>query len=216
MDIASCLTPYKWKKPVLVGSGVQGAFDYHAVDCPFVFRHKGRFYMMYVGFDGSGYQTALAISDDLLIWKHLSTILRRDNGPDWDSKNIAGTWIMRDNDMHGQGTLKKWNGKYWLAYHSYPGDGYEEGSAKIGLAWTEDESLLEWTRVKEPILVPEDGDSWERGGLYKECLLEHEGSFYLFYNAKDRNHGRWVEQTGLATSTDLVHWKRHGHNPVIR
>jgi hypothetical protein len=58
MDIATCLTPYKWKKPVLVGSGAKGAFDSHAVDCPFVFRHNDHFYMMYVGFDGTGYQTA--------------------------------------------------------------------------------------------------------------------------------------------------------------
>jgi alpha-L-rhamnosidase len=217
MDIATCLTPYKWKKPVLVGSGVTGAFDSHAVDCPFVFRHNDRFYMMYVGFDGTGYQTALAVSADLLNWQPLSTILtRNENGNAWDSRNIAGTWMLRDNDMHGPGHLKKWNGKYWLAYHSYPGDGYEAGSAKIGLAWTEDESLLSWNRLDNPILVPEDGAEWERGGLYKECLVEHEGTFYLFYNAKDKDEGRWIEQTGLATSKDLLQWTRYEHNPVLQ
>jgi alpha-L-rhamnosidase len=217
MNIAACLTPHKWKKPVLVGSGTDGAFDSRAVDCPFVFRHRDRFYMMYVGFDGTGYQTALAASDDLLHWEHLSTILtREEEGDAWDSRNIAGTWILRDNDMHGPGHLKKWDGKYWLAYHSYPGDGYEAGSAKIGLAWTEDESLMNWHRLKEPILVPEDGGEWERGGLYKECLVEHEGMFYLFYNAKDKDEGRWTEQIGLATSKDLVHWTRHDGNPVVQ
>lgn len=216
MDISNFLTPYKRSTPVLIGSGVQGAFDYHAIDCPFVFRHQDRFYMMYVGFDGTGYQTALATSDDLLHWEHLSTILPKEEGQDWDSRNIAGTWIMRDNDLYGSGQLKKWNGKYWLAYHSYPGEGYEEGSAKIGLAWTEDESLLTWHRLAEPILVPEDGEDWEQGGLYKECLLEHEGTFYLFYNAKNQDHGRWIEQTGLATSTDLINWQRHAHNPILR
>ncbi|MGG4032949.1 hypothetical protein ABEV74_04445 [Paenibacillus cisolokensis] len=215
-QLSGCLTPFKWGRPVLVGSGEPGAFDCHAVDCPYVFRHHDRFYMMYVGFDGKGYQTALAVSDDLLHWEHMSTILRRDEGSGWDSRNIAGTWIMRDNDMHGPGTLKRWNGKYWLAYHSYPGDGYEEGSAKIGLAWTEDESLTTWHRLPDPILAPEDGEEWERGGLYKECLLEHDGTFYLFYNAKNKNRGRWVEQTGVATSTDLVQWRRHADNPVIR
>lgn len=217
MDIATCLTPYKWNKPVLVGSGEAGAFDSHAVDCPFVFRHNDHFYMMYVGFDGTGYQTALARSDDLLNWQHVSTILaRNEEGNGWDSRNIAGTWIMRDNDMHSPGHLKKWNGKYWLAYHSYPGDGYEAGSAKIGLAWTEDESLLSWNRLEDPILVPEDGAEWEKGGLYKECLVEHEGIFYLFYNAKDKDEGRWIEQTGLATSKDLVRWTRYEHNPVLQ
>lgn len=216
MTIDAWLTPYKRSEPVLVGSGEEGAFDYHAVDCPFVFRHNGRFYMMYVGYDGIGYQTALAVGDDLLRFEPLSTILRRDEGSAWDSRNVAGTWMLRDNDLHGPGTLKKWNGKYWLAYHSYPGDGYEAGSARIGLAWTEDEELLEWHRLPEPILTPEEGEPWESGGLYKECLLEHEGTFYLFYNAKNQTHGRWIEQTGLATSADLVRWTRHPDNPVLR
>lgn len=216
MHIQPYLTPYKYGKPVLAGSGAEGAFDKHAVDCPFVFRHNDRFYMMYVGFDGVGYQTALAVSDDLLHWTHHGLILERDDRRSWDGRNVAGTWMMRENDMHGPATLKKRDGKYWLAYHSYPGDGYEEGSARIGLAWTEDESLMTWHRLDAPVLTPEDGADWERGGLYKECLLEHEGTYYLFYNAKNQNHGRWVEQTGVAISRDLLNWERHPHNPVLK
>ncbi|XEC96146.1 hypothetical protein AB6A23_06180 [Paenibacillus tarimensis] len=216
MNIGKYLTPYKWGIPVLTGSGKKGAFDRHAVDCPFVFRHNGRFYMMYVGFDGIGYQTALAVSDDLLNWEHQGLILRRDEGTGWDAKNVAGTWILRENDLFGAPVLKKWQGKYWLAYHAYPENGYEEGSAKIGLAWTDDESLMHWNRLEEPILTPQDGADWERGGLYKECLLEFEGTFYLFYNAKNKHRGRWIEQTGLAVSADLKHWKRYANNPVLK
>lgn len=217
MPIDRYLTPYKWGKPVLTGTGVKGAFDENAVDCPFVFRHRDRFFMMYVGFNGVGYQTALAVSDDLLHWEPYGVILQRDESrQSWDSRNVAGTWILRENDLYGPPLLKKWDGKYWLAYHSYPGDGYETGPAKIGLAWTDDESLLHWNRLEEPILTPEEGGEWERGGLYKECLLEHEGTFYLFYNAKDKDTSGWIEQTGLAISRDLLHWKRHDGNPVIR
>ncbi|WP_248927564.1 family 43 glycosylhydrolase [Paenibacillus hamazuiensis] len=216
MNIEPYLTPYKWGKPVLVGSGIPGRFDERAVDCPFVFQHKGKFYMMYVGFDGTGYQTALAVSDDLLHFEHLSVILRRDEGSDWDAKNIAGTWILKENRIDAAPVLKKWNDKYWLVYHAYPEFGYEKGSAKIGLAWCEDENLLTWHRLAEPILVPEDGADWEQGGLYKECLIEHEGTFYLFYNAKNTNTGRWIEQTGVAFSKDLTNWRRYENNPVLR
>ncbi|UQZ81835.1 Glycosyl hydrolases family 43 [Paenibacillus konkukensis] len=215
MNIQPYLTPYKWGKPVLTGSGIPGRFDYNAVDCPFVFQHNSRFYMMYVGFDGTGYQTALATSGDLLHWEHLSVILRRGEGSDWDSVNIAGTWMMKENRLTAPPVLKKWNNKYWLVYHAYPHTGYEEGSAKIGIAWTEDEDLLTWHRCSEPILAPEDGADWEKGGLYKECLVEHEGRFYLFYNAKNKNKGRWIEQTGVAFSSDLKHWERYEHNPVL-
>ncbi len=215
MHIEPYLTPYKYGKPVLVGSGKEGRFDAKAVDCPFVFQHNDKFYMMHVGFDGVGYQTALATSDDLLNWEHLGVILRRGEGSGWDSVNVAGTWIMKENRIDAPPVLKKWDNKYWLVYHAYPGIGYESGSAKIGLAWTEDEQLLDWHRLPEPILVPEEGADWEKGGLYKECLVEHEGTFYLFYNAKNQDEGGWVEQTGLALSKDLKTWKRHEHNPVI-
>ena len=62
--------------------------------------------------------------------------------------------------------------------------------------------------------MPEDGASWEQGGLYKECLILHDDTFYLFYNAKN-SANRWVEQTGLATSQDLATWTRYPGNPVL-
>jgi len=216
LNIHPYLTPYKWGEPVLAGSGQAGRYDEMAVDCPFVFRHNGKFYMMHVGFDGKGYQTGLAVSDDLLHWEHKGVILSRDGEGSWDSGNAAGTWILRDNDMHGTGALKKWNNKYWLCYHAYPGEGYEVGPGKIGLAWTEDENLLQWHRLPDPILSPEEGEDWERGGLYKECLVEHSGTFYLFYNAKNHNDRRWTEQIGIATSQDLTHWTRNRDNPVLQ
>jgi len=71
-------TPYKLGRPVLTGSGVEGTFDSKAVDCPFVFCHNGLFYMMYVGFDGTGYQTGLASSTDLIHWIKKGVILKRE------------------------------------------------------------------------------------------------------------------------------------------
>lgn len=62
---------------------------------------------------------------------------------------------------------------------------------------------------------PEEGAAWERGGLYKSYLLEEGGTYYLFYNAKDRTRGPWREQTGLATSRDLRVWTRHAGNPIL-
>ena len=59
-------TPYKYNRPILAPSGKPGTFDAIGVDNMRIFRHKGRFYATYIGFDGVGYQTALAVSDDLL------------------------------------------------------------------------------------------------------------------------------------------------------
>jgi predicted GH43/DUF377 family glycosyl hydrolase len=74
--------PYKYGRAVLEGSGVEGMFDSLAVDVPFVFRHQNKYFMLYTGFDGTGYQSALATSDDLLNWKHYGMVLERLNKQD--------------------------------------------------------------------------------------------------------------------------------------
>lgn len=143
MNIEAYLAKEKYGRPVLEASGAEGAYDKCAVDGNFVFWHRERFYMLHIGFDGIGYQTGLAVSDDLLHWEKECVILPRGSRTGWDKGGIAGLWIIRNNDLKELPTLKKINGKYWLIYHSYPDAGYEAGPAKIGLAWTEDETLHE-------------------------------------------------------------------------
>jgi predicted GH43/DUF377 family glycosyl hydrolase len=205
-------TPNKVSKLVLSASYKKGEFDSHLVDCPFVFKHEGCFYMTYVGWDSIGYRTGLASSNDLIHWRKEGMII--DRGPKGSPTefNVALTWILRDNDLFGEGCLKKVNGVFIGTYHAYPKPGYEAGSAVIGLAYSKD--LRHWV-LDKPVLYPDEGGDWEQGGLYKSCLLEHEGVYYMFYNAKNRPEWPWVEQIGLATSLDLKKWKRFEKNPVL-
>lgn len=217
VSIQKYLTPYRYPRPVLHGSGKEGAFDSKAVDIPFVFWHGGQFHMLYTGFDGVGYQSALAVSDDLIHWRHKGVILKRRMDTDrWDRVGGAATWIIREsNGLYDLPKLKKIDGRYWLVYHSYPGTGYESGPAEIGFAWTQDEELLDWHFPDKPVFSWRDGEDWEAGGLYKACVFQKDDIYYMFYNAKDKEK-RWTEQTGLATSGDLVHWNRCPENPVLR
>jgi len=191
-DISKYLTPVKLNRPVLTGSGAKGEFDSMAVDCPFVFYHQGKFQMLYAGFDGIGYQTALAESDDLINWKKKGIVLSREDNVGWDRIGAAGTWIIRNDDINALPTLKKIDGRYWMIYHSYPGEGYETGPAEMGLAWSDTEDLLEWHRLSEPVFSWKEGADWEKGGLYKACIIEHDDKYYIFYNAKNDvgNEGR--------------------------
>ena len=214
-NIACYKTPYKLGREVLGPSGIHGQYDEKAVDSPFVFWHNGRYHMMHVGFDGIGYQTALAASDDLLHWEKEFVMFPRGQQTGWDKGGVAGVWILKENDLHGRPTLKKWQGKYWLVYHSYPDAGYEAGPACIGLAYTTDETLREWIRLPEPILRWQYGAAWEQAGLYKGCLVEHQNKLYLFYNAKDSEEWLWHEQIGMATSEDMFNWTRCKDKPII-
>ncbi len=112
----------------------------------------------------------------------------------------------------GYGRLKQIDGHFIGTYHAYPDQGYEAGPGAIGLCRST--NLHDWT-VEPPFLHAADGAEWERGGLYKSWLMEHEGTYYLFYNAKNQTEGNWIEQTGVALSHDLRSWQRHPLNPIL-
>ena len=83
--LESVRTPKKLGRLVLSPSYRRGAFDSHAIDCPFLFSHAGGFFMTFVGWDGIGYQTGLARSDDLVNWRKEGLILPR--GPKGSPRN---------------------------------------------------------------------------------------------------------------------------------
>jgi predicted GH43/DUF377 family glycosyl hydrolase len=206
-------TPHKKNELVVCPSYHPGDFDSHAVDCPFLFFHEGRYYMTYVGWDSLGYRTGLASSADLETWHKEGLILDRGPRGSVTEYNAAMTNILRDNELYGPGTLKRVSGRFVGSYHAYPNPGYEAGPAVIGLCFSD--NLHTW-EISDPILRPDPQCAWEAGGLYKSWLMEHEGVYYLFYNAKNRTAGNWIEQTGLATSTDLLNWQRSPANPLIQ
>ncbi len=204
-------TPYKYPELILKGTGNKQDFDGLSVDDPIVFRANGRFHMLYIGFDGTGYQTGLAESTDLIHWTHTALVGPRDPASKYTKYNLAISCILRDKNLHGSGEATKVDGQYLAAWNAYPGAGYETGAAVIGLARSHD--LLHWT-LTDPILNPADGAAWEHGGLYRPDLLLDRGTYYLYYNAKTDSlpkdeGGGWHEQTGVATSTDLKQWTRY-------
>jgi len=207
-------TARKHEKLVIAPSFKADTFDSHAVDCPFLFHHHGKFWMTYVGWDGIGYQTGLASSSDLVNWTKEGLILGRGPKGSMTEYNAALTCILRDNELFGPGTLKQVNGRFVGTYHAYPDPGYESGPAVIGLCFSTD--LRTWI-VGDPVLESDPGFSWEAGGLYKSWLMESDRTYYLFYNAKNKpkKTAPWQERTGVAISTDLVTWQRYSDNPVL-
>lgn len=210
---ASVQTPHKFGSLVIAPTLKEGTFDSHLTDCPFPYFHNGRYWMTYIGWDSIGYRTGLASSTDLVTWTKEGLLL--DRGPKGSPTefNVAMTCIVRDNELFSTGTLRRINGKYVGTYHAYPGKGYESGPASIGICTSPD--LVKW-HLEDPALKPDPGNPWEAGGLYKSWLMEHDGTWYLFYNAKDKEEHGWKEQTGVATSTDLKSWKRSPMNPILR
>lgn len=174
--------------------------------------------MLYIGWDGIGYQTGLATSQDLIHWTRTALVAPRDSASKYTRYNLALSSILRDKNLRSRGDAIKVNGKYLGAWNAYPSAGYEEGAAVIGLATSD--NLLHW-QLTEPILTPQAGAPWEHDGLYRPDLMLDRGTYYLYYNAKTdplpkSEGGGWREQTGVATSKDLKTWTRWPENPILK
>lgn len=206
-------TPYKYGI-ILKGNGGK------KVDCPSVFRHEGRWYMMYVCMNDVGYETHLAESSDLLLWNKLGKILSfREDG--WDKWQADGGLALMDYTWAGTHELQKFDDKYWLSYIGGAKQGYETDPLAIGIAWTKEVTQpVEWIRIPEnPVLSPQQPDAryFEKKTLYKSNIIWDKSEslgfpFVMFYNAKTKNG---YERIGMAVSSDMIHWSRYGTKPVV-
>ncbi|WP_114560942.1 glycoside hydrolase family protein [Desertihabitans aurantiacus] len=204
-------TPHRSGALVVTPSEDPSRFDALAVDCPFVFSTDGRRGMTLVGWDGVGYQTGLSWERPDGRWSVPELVFPRDPAVPHRRYNTAITSVLRENDLRSDGRLLRVDGHHLATFHAYPAAGYESGPGVIGFARSTD--LRSWEEVGT-LVRPEEGGEWERGGLYKSWLMQHDGRYWLFYNAKTAER-RWREQTGALVSDDLRHWERVSDQPLL-
>jgi len=200
--VPAYLQRYKLPEPVLRPTHRAGDFDSDMVDCPWVVRYEGQWLMHYTGFDGVKYRIGLATSDDLVHWERQRMIL--DAGAD-------GAW---DYGSAGGSSLIQYDGWWYLFYCGFPETGYEVGPGKTGLARARTPRGPFRRLQADPVLLPGPPDAWDGGGVYKAVVYERDGAFTMLYNAKD-TAAPWREQTGAASSADLLHWRKYEGNPVL-
>jgi predicted GH43/DUF377 family glycosyl hydrolase len=192
------------------------------VDCPNVFRHGDKWFMVYVQLenDPQGYTTQLAESTDLMHWKPLGTILPRGASNSWDFANAGGGVALFDTKWGGSNTLQTYDGRYWLSYIGGPNPGYEKLPLSIGIASTDDPSKPKpWQKLEQPVLRHDDPDArkFEGDVLYKSYIFNDPNKtlgapFVMFYNARPPKGNECI---GVAVSVDMKNWKRYGDEPVL-
>ncbi len=206
-----------WRDHVVPANpAIPGHEAFHNTDGPCVFRIPGEsnWFISYLGFNGSGYNTFIAESDDLVHWHDHRLAFGFGPVNEFDhGGRVLGAYLFTDYGASGQRLLKRHKGLFWSLYGCYPKQGgYELRPGYEGVACSEDG--IHWKHAREvPILSVFDADcaDWEQECIYQPWLLEHGGKYYNFYNAA---HGH--EQTGLATSDDLISWKRYAGSPIVR
>ena len=110
-------------------------------------------------------------------------------------------------DVFNPATVVKDN-KVYMLYRAEDFIGKWKGTSRLGLAVSEDG--LHFDRLPEPVFYPDNDDmngfEWE-GGVEDPRIVEDEkGTYYLTYTAWDGTTARLF----IATSTDLLTWKKHG------
>ncbi|MGH7143739.1 MAG: hypothetical protein ACREJ2_06320 [Planctomycetota bacterium] len=188
-------------------------------DAPCIFQLPGetdRWRISFIAFDGQGYNSFIAESRDLVHWTAPRLALGFGPPGSFDfGGSVLGAFLYESWAVRAPRRLRRRAGRFWSLYGAYAHQGgYEIDPGYEGLASSADG--LTWERAQpDPVLSIHDPDcaAWENDCIYQPWLLEHEGRFLNFYNAK--RMPEWIEQTGLAFSDDLRHWTRHPANPVL-
>lgn len=180
--------------------------------------------MTYIIYDGIGYETWLAHSDDLLSWHTLGKVMSFTDNT-WDANQKAGYIALQDYNWNESYEVETYNEKYWMSYLGGDTPGYEAGVLGIGIAYTDSLiQLKEWERLEHPVLSANDEDAqwYDNTTIYKSTVIHDKElttgyPFVMFYNAKGEEieGGEKPERIAMAISDDMIHWKRWKHEPVI-
>ncbi|HPR30991.1 MAG TPA: hypothetical protein PLK12_02805 [Prolixibacteraceae bacterium] len=213
-------TPYKYGLVMVPDS------NRYKMDCPTIFRKDNKWIMTYIVFDGRGYETWLAKSDDLLNWDIEGKIMQFTDTADWDANQKAGYPSLISYNWGEDPKINPYKGKYWMSYFGGNNTGYEKGLLSLGIAYTDfDPSVVhDWQRLDQPVLTSKDEDArwYDNSTMYKSFIIEdqerHTGHrFVMYYNARGDsiNPGRGAERISMAVSDDMVNWKRFGNEPIV-
>lgn len=213
-------TPYKYGLIMVPDS------SNFKMDCPTIIRKDDKWVMSYIVFDGRGYETWMAESDDLLHWETKGKIMQFSDTTDWDSNQKAGYLSLIDYEWGEEPTLNQYDGKYWMSYFGGNSRGYESGLLSISMAYTKQDpaTVHDWKRLDQPVLTSNDEDArwYDNSTMYKNFVIEDEEKltgyqFVMYYNARgDSIHpGQGAERISMAVSDDMVNWKRFGNEPLV-
>lgn len=186
--------PYQWvlerhsENPVL--RAIPGTWEASWFTVDDVLRISGKYYMYYSGSDkgNKNTQLGLATSDDGVTWKRFK---RHPKNPIWKD---AWDHFLRDVRVY-----RFDEADFWLYY--------SDGDKHIDLARSTDG--IHWKNYeKNPIL--KRTQPWEALVMQQRILRIRE-KWYMWYSTYEGK----PRVTGLATSTDGIHWEKYKGNPIL-
>lgn len=90
--------------------------------------------------------------------------------------------------------------KRWLE-----GDQHHQ-HARIGLAYTENFRQIQWI---DDCVFGATADSWANTSIWSTDIVRRNGRYWLFFTSRTKGEDDgFTQHIGLASSTDLIHWRR--------
>lgn len=75
--------------------------------------------------------------------------------------------------------------------------------------------LHTWQRFsRNPILKEGNEEEWDSDFTAHAFVFKDKNKFYMLYDGSKKNN--WIEEIGLAESTDLTVWKKSNQNPIFK
>ena len=188
-----------WKKEerVVLPAGKEGEWDSDFTAHGFVFEEGKTFSMLYDGSRVGDWQEeiGLAQSGDLRFWaKHTKNPVFRVGTSRWEKRHVSRCSIF------------KRQGEYHLYYAGHDGE-----RERIGLATGKTLTSIA-KRLPEPVLDVGGRGAWDEKSISDPRVIQWRGEYLMFYSGID---GKGIERTGVATSPDLIHWRKYADNPIL-
>ena len=172
---------------------VPGNEQFKNTDVPCVYQLPGqpsRYYMSYIAFDGKGYNSFVAESEDLVTWKNHRLAMGFGKEGEFDHGGcVIGAFLYEFYGIKSPRILKKREGKFWTLYGAYPRQGgYELRPGYEGVASSDDGQS--WHRAKnQPVLAVQDTDLILGKGLHLPTLARGaRESILQFLQCRERRY----------------------------
>jgi predicted GH43/DUF377 family glycosyl hydrolase len=89
---------------------------------------------------------------------------------------------------------------------------YERNDLGIWLATSKD--LEVWTNIQDDPVLTMGPEEYDQYGVALNQVVKHDGLYYAYYHGTPfEDWSLW--STNLATSEDLIHWKKYEENPIM-
>ena len=235
--------PYE-KSPLFSGTG-KGTWDERIRERGYILRENDGYHLWYTGFreKNNGEMMALGYAtspdgiewtryesnpiftrnwvEDMMVIKHDSLYYMFAEGRNDIAHMLTSTDKINWND-HGSLQIKQTNGESLTpgpygtptvfieghVWHLF----YERNDEGIWHATSED--LTTWKNVQDDPVIEKGPEAYDKFGVAVNQIIKYGDHYYAYYHGTPTED--WSEwNTNVATSTDLLQWKKYSGNPIL-